>query len=105
MICKLVFKKQIHLCSNLTDYKSLLAFVVSSFRNLPKNIEMTYADEEGDEIMLSNAEDLEVFKLIHINSKKFPKIYICEATPNKVMNASCNTDDSFEVIGEMEDTR
>jgi hypothetical protein len=98
MICKLVYRKQIHLCNNLTDYRGLLLFIGGAFGGLPKHFELTYADEEGDEITLSNQEDLEVFKLIHANSKRFPKVVIKECEPSKQVAACCGPDDSFEVI-------
>lgn len=45
MICKLVYRKQIHLCNNLTDYRGLLSFLGKSFSGLPKHFELTYADD------------------------------------------------------------
>lgn len=98
MICKLVYRKQIHLYSNLQDYRSLLSFLAGTFSNVPRYFELTYSDEEGDEIMLSNQEDLEVFKLIHANTKRFPKITIKECEPPKQSTACCGPDDSFEMI-------
>jgi hypothetical protein len=45
MICKLIFKKQIHLYSNLVDYKGLISFIISTFSHLPKHFELNYCDE------------------------------------------------------------
>jgi hypothetical protein len=98
MICKLVFKKQIHLCNNLVDYKGLHLFILSTFSHLPKHFELIYSDEEGDKIMLSSQDDMEVFKLIHANAKKFPKLYIQECAPIHVASACCGPDESFELL-------
>ena len=51
--------------------------------------------------MLSNQDDLEVFKLIHANSKRFPKVLIKGCEPPKTTKHG-KLDDSFEVIEEAE---
>lgn len=56
--------------------------------------------------MLSNQEDLDVFKLIHANSKRFPKVTVRACEAPKHVTACTGPDSSFEVIvetSEMED--
>lgn len=58
----------------MDKFEKLLEFIKSSFRELPKNIKLTYLDNEGDEINLCNDEDLKA-----LNETKFmkkPKIQI-----------------------------
>jgi hypothetical protein len=97
MICKLVYKKQIHLFSQLSTYKGLISFILASFSQLPKHFELTYKDEEGDEITLSSQDDLEVFALVHSEVRRFPKIQISEVV---VGGLRFSHDSSFEVLRE-----
>lgn len=73
---KITHGKEIHLLTKEANYNELLKFIKDSFKNLPKGFEITYKDSDGDNISISNDEDM---KTLYATSKeKFVKISIAE---------------------------
>lgn len=72
---KFVYGQEIHACKQeIEKFEKLLDFIKLSFRQLPKNIKLTYLDNEGDEINLCNDEDLKALNQTKFTKK--PKIQI-----------------------------
>jgi hypothetical protein len=71
---KITFNKEIHLLTKETTYVELMKFIRESFKNLPSNFEINYLDGDGDNISISNDED--VHTLYATCTDKFVKITI-----------------------------
>ena len=54
MIFKIVFGKEIHLLNSITSFATLIDGIKASFKKLPSSFTISYADEEGDQISISN---------------------------------------------------
>jgi hypothetical protein len=71
---KISFGKEIHLLTKEANYADLIKFIRESFKNLPRNFEITYRDADGDNISISNDEDVKT--LYATSTEKFVKIAI-----------------------------
>lgn len=68
--------KEIHLVTKQITFGELMTFIRENFKNLPKNFEIGYQDSDGDNISISNEEDLQT--LYGTSKEKFAKIAVTE---------------------------
>lgn len=99
---KISFGKEIHLLTKEANFVELLKFIRESFKNLPNNFEITYRDADGDNISISNDEDVRT--LYATSTEKFVKIAIVpleeEAVPEPEVAAPAKEELKTEVSAE-----
>ena len=104
MIFKIAYGKEIHLLNSITTYQALQHGIQASFKKLPPCFTISYTDAEGDDISISNQEDLTVFENT-VKTDKPVKITIQEVKEERIVTEAPVAEKTgfVEIIESIED--